>query len=749
MSDPIPATPASDIDPFDPGLASLPTRRLPIESVTDLLQITHAPDRVAEYRIKMQRGDRFPPVSVIRLAGHFLVADGHKRFTAYRALGRDEILVEVWTLRRWLGDQWRQVRTNAGKNRRILRRSVSEPAEATRLLRSTWFHWKRVAACLVGRARSSLGPSDHVEEHSLVLFGRLLREHLAFPASLCFAVLSMAVLAGAQLYLVWLVKAVVEGPLASGDRGALNGLILHGALVVSVATVTLLLSRYLIASVSQRVVERLRNSEVQRLLTLEVPQLVELASGDLLARVVGDATALSGFFGAIARRVVRDGIVVVGSLTMLFVLDWRLALMICTLVPLTGLLLSRLGAVVRRWGGSARRTTGTLGALLNEQLHGFATIKGFQAEAFELARFRTQNASVRRELLRTELWSAVLVASIFVSTGVGLVATVWYGTSQLASGAISAGALLAFCLFAGQVVEPLRRLSEIQSTLQGQVVTAASRVYEIIDLPGAAPSCGLRLAPPSGGRLSLERVSFGYRRGESVLRQVSVTIAPRERVALVGTTGAGKSTLASLLVRFHVPSVGRISLDGRDLADYSVDGLRRAICLLQQEPFLFSGPLIGNLRYGSWYAPREAVAGAVRLTRLETLVGRLPCGLDTPLREAGRQLSGGEKQRIALVRAILRDPGVLILDEATSAMDGETEAAIYGRLEAWLRQRTVIAIGHRLSTISRFPRVIVLDQGQIVGDGSVDDLVVSCPAFRGLFADQLEALARHSVRGTG
>ena len=272
------------------------------------------------------------------------------------------------------------------------------------------------------------------------------------------AVLSMAALALAQLYLVWLVKAGVEGPLISGDPEALLDLVARAALTVTVAIGTLFASRYLIARANQRVVEQLRSRIVARLLALEPSRLLDLPSGDLLSRILHDADALSGFLGIIARRLIRDGIVVVGSIVMLFVLSWPLAFAICTLVPLTGLLLMRLGVVIRQWGTSARRLTGDLGSLVNEQLHGFRTIKGFQAEAFELDRFGVQNARVRGELLRTELWSALLAASVFLTTGVGLFTTIWYGASQLAAGAITAGALLTFCLFAGQVVEPLRRL---------------------------------------------------------------------------------------------------------------------------------------------------------------------------------------------------------------------------------------------------------------------------------------------------
>jgi ABC-type multidrug transport system fused ATPase/permease subunit len=240
--------------------------------------------------------------------------------------------------------------------------------------------------------------------------------------------------------------------------------------------------------------------------------------------------------------------------------------------------------------------------------------------------------------------------------------------------------------------------------------------------------------------LRFEKVRFEYRPGQGVLRGLDLAISPSETVALVAMSGGGKSTLANLLIRFTDPQSGRILIDGMDLREVRLAELRRVVCVAQQEPFVFSGSLLDNIRYGSLSAARDEIDLAVLLAGLEEFVGAMPGGLNGYLTEGGRNLSGGQKQRIALARAVVRNPTVLVLDEATSAIDGETEQAIFERMRPWLAQRTVLIMSHRLATITRFPRIIVLQDGRITGDGTVLELIETCPVFRSLFAEQLAPL---------
>ena len=571
------------------------------------------------------------------------------------------------------------------------------------------------------------------------LLRRLVVDCLRFRKRLALTAISASVLGLAQLYFTWPVRRWVDGPLMTGDHRALVAMLGESTVVMIVAIAAMMVSRYLITDLNQRLVASLRERALDRLLHLDMASIRTRQTGEIVARFINDAWQLSGFLEAIVRRSIREVTVGVGALVMLFVLKWPLALIACTLVPLTLLLLVKIGVVIRRWRLLAHSDVGALGATLVEQIQGISTVKTFQTEQLELRRFVDQHQRLTVRILRAELWTASLIALVFLATGAGVLATVWFGTSQLITGGMSQASLLAFVLYAGQTVEPLRRLSEIHGSLQS-AVAAASRVYEIIDLQVVERRTGEDM-PHANGALTLEGVTFGYHADRCVLRDLDLRVAARERIAIVGATGSGKSTLAALLARFYEPQQGRVLLDGVDIASLRLDVLRRHVCIVEQEPFVFSGRLCENIRYGASQATAADVERAAYTAGLDPVIARLPGGLDAVISEAGKQLSGGEKQRIALARALVRNPAVLILDEATSALDGETEAEVFDRLDGWLSERTVIAIGHRFSTIRRFPRAIVLLDGRIVADGAVDVLLSKSAAFVTLFDDQLAAVS--------
>ncbi len=736
---------------FDPALAAFPTRRVPIDAVVDLLHVSHAPERIAAYRRAMECGERFPPISVVPLAGHLFVADGHKRFSAYRSLGVADIVVEVWTLRRWFRDQCGQFLRKSRQQRTLLWHSLHDRgarAQAARVFWDTIGHWRRIALSLAGRG--SLVGSDEaaraLEEapapvllSGTQIFQRLVRECASSPLRLTVALTSLLGVALGQLYLTWLVKLWAEGPVLRGDRAMLDWVLTRGAVVTAGMVIAVFLSRYVLNSINQRMVERLREAVHARLLAVGVAQVRQRPDGEWLSRVFNDAGALSGFVRDVLKRLVGEGVVLAGALAMMFYLQWRLALIGCLLVPLVGLLLSRLGDVIRRRGTAAQQKVGELSATLNEQLRGLTTIKGFQTESREHERFVHQSARYRQDVLRSEWWTAVLMTIVWFVTGIGLLAILRYGTLQVFSEASTAGQLFAFVLYAVQTVEPLRRLSEVQAMLQ-RALAAAARVYEVIDAPHAETLGMQHLLKPVRGEVRFDEVGFRYRADRAVLDNLVLRLAPGETVALVAASGGGKSTLANLLLRFIDPQHGRILLDDSDIRALSLVELRRAVCVVEQDPFIFSGPLIENVRYGAPHASAATIDAAVACAGLEPLVRALPRGLHASLQEAGGDLSGGQKQRIALARAIVRDPSVLVLDEATSALDSDAEAQIFGELEGWLRRRTVLVMAHRLATVARFERIIVVQAGRVTGDGSIGHLLHSCPAFGELFAEQLTPL---------
>jgi ABC-type multidrug transport system fused ATPase/permease subunit len=738
-------------DCFDAALAHFPTRMVPAVQVVDLFRTTHAPERIESYRQSMAAGNRFPPVSVIRFGSRFIIADGHKRYQACRLLNAGEIPVELWTVRKLLQDQWRQFRHKTSQIAGVAVRATRGPQgrqEAHRLFWDTVGHWQRIAVSAAASVRWLTGSNGRAEPaEAPAVFSRLLRDCLRLRAPLLIVFISLAMLGGSQLYLTWIAKLWAEGPLLTGNRAQMDQLFIRAALTAMAMVAGIFMSRYSLRMVDLMMVQSLRDRAHDRFLETDLAIARRFQTGDLMSRLFNDAGALSEFVREILRRGVGETLVVVGATAMLFRLNWRLALVTGVVVPVVALPLARLGKLVRKWGTAAQEAAGDLGATLNEQLHGLSTIKGFQAERMESKRFVASDTLWRRQVMRSEFWSAALISSVWLIAAAGLLGVVWYGSHLVTTGAATTGGLMAFCLYAVQTVEPLRRLSEVHSMSQ-RAIACATRVYEIIDLPRSERDGTVSLMPHVRRDLRFENVSVNFG-DKPVLAGLNLSVAAGETIALVGASGAGKSTIANLLLRFLEPDAGRILLDGNHLAQLRLADLRRAVCVAEQDPFIFSGSLLDNIRYGAWNASRKRIEEAMVLAGLETYVASMPHGLETYLAESGRNLSGGQRQRIALARTIARDPDILVLDEATSALDSDTERTIFTNLKPWLERRTVIVMAHRLATISRIARVAMLREGEIIGEGTAADLLANCAPFRELFADQFSPIESEERRSAG
>lgn len=559
------------------------------------------------------------------------------------------------------------------------------------------------------------------------------------PHALGIAAVAAAAISACQLYLTWLIKEWVEGPVLGADASAAIGLLARAIAVSAIAMVAIFSSRYALAAASQRFVERLRNAASDALLAASPASVGRTTSGEWLSRIFNDVNVLSQFIGIVMRRLVTETLVLAGAVVLMFVLNWRLALAAMITVPVAALFFTTIGRLIRRWSGATQEATARLTSTLNEELRGFTTVKTHQAEPLFRLRMREQNAEVRKRALRGELWSAALISMVFLVVGAAFLAILYFSTQSLRLSEAAQAATLAFVLYAGQAVEPARRLSEVQGLLQ-QSLAAASRVFAVLDLEPETDKG--TAAFPDDASIRFDDVAFGYREGEPVLRGVSFSIADREMLGITGASGCGKSTLTRFLVRFCEPRVGRVCIGApagpTDVRAIPLRILRSEVCLVEQDPFLFDGPLADNIRLGNTLASTGQIEEAVRMTQLGALVASLPRGLASPLSEAGRDLSGGERQRIAIARAIVRDPRILVLDEATSSIDSETEGAMFAAMEQWLSRRTVVVIAHRLSTLMRVSRVVVIDDGRVVEEGDPALLGASSTTFRSLFADQVE-----------
>jgi len=559
---------------------------------------------------------------------------------------------------------------------------------------------------------------------------------LAMRTAVGFLLLSIS-----QLSLTWMVKYWVEGPLAHTGVSGSPWLLSVTIILIGVLSISVFVAHYGLGSLHATVIRDLRRDLQAHLLRLEVSAVQSMPSGDLVARALQDADIAGRFGGEILRRGLGDALVLSGALIMLLVIDRRLFGLIVLIAPLGMVGHSLVASVIRSRSLSAQEQLGKLSARFTEQLSGFATIKGYRTEAEEEERFGQHNAANTATLLGVERWSAFALASIWLVTGLALLGLAFYASHALSVGRLDPGDFLVFCLFGAQIVEPVRRLGEV-GTLAQRGLAAGQRLYEVLDQSLLEPATGELLTQPLRGEVRFDHVRFSYGPESIALRDVTFSVASRETVAVVAPSGGGKSTLASLLVRFYSPTAGSIGLDGHDLASLQISDLRGCVRVVPQEPFIFSGTLTENIAYGKTDPTASEIEEAVYRAGLDAWVQTLPGGVHALLIEAGRNLSGGQKQRIALARAVVANPAVLILDEATSAVDSDTEDLIMARMADWLGERTVIIMAHRLSTVLRVPRVVVLEGGRVVEDGRPQSLLSPGSHFARIFRDQYRHIAQ-------
>jgi len=555
--------------------------------------------------------------------------------------------------------------------------------------------------------------------------------------------LLVAVLSAAEIAKPWPLKIVVDHVL--GDRplepARRLGLDAHGLLVavcvgalalhVALALLRLLLNRGTI-EIGQRMVADLRAELVAHLHRLSLGFFGRRRPADLVYRVAYDTLAIqsmtmNGFF-----PLASSVLLLAGMTAVLFRIDATLATIFVGVAPVLLLAIRVLG---RRVSVLARETRESESRLLSEAERGIgsiAVVQAFTAEPLEHERVMRASSEALSSALRLNLLETGYTGAVNVVMAFGTVAVLYAGATLGLAGRLSVGELLVFVSYLASLYTPLSALSQTVARLQSGAA-GASRVFEVLDeQPGVRDLPHGHTLVAVRGEVRFEDVHFRYPEGDFGLRGISFTAAPGSQVALVGPTGAGKSTLASLIPRFHDPTQGRILLDGHPLPDIRLRSLRAQIGVVPQSPLLFPASLAENIRYGHPSASDEQVRAAAALAGVSSFADALPLGFATPVGPAGHALSQGQMQRVAIARALLRDPRILILDEPTSALDPETEAYVIGALERAGKGRTTFIIAHRLSTVRRAHRLLVLDAGRVVQDGTYESLRTVDGLFRRL-----------------
>lgn len=563
-----------------------------------------------------------------------------------------------------------------------------------------------------------------------------------YAGRLVAATLCLVVAAGVGLAFPQIVRYLLDAAFQRHDAALLNRFAAGLILLFALQGVMNFVQVYLLTSTSERVIARLREEVFAHLVRLSPAFFAERRTGELTSRLSSDLTVLQTTMNTYVSEFARQSLFLVGGLIMLTRTHPTLTETTLGIVPLVvGAALVFGRALRRATTGVQDRVAEAMGSA-DEAFSQIRTVQGFVQEREETRQYAGQltdvvTAAIRRSLLRATFFGVVG----FVAFG-GVAVVLWQGGRLVLAGALSAGALVAFLFYAIFVAAAVGSLASLFGSYQ-EAVGAATRVFELLGMQPtvAEPAHPVPLVHPVRGAVAFAHVSFRYQDTlPDALDDVSLAIAPGEVVALVGPSGAGKTTVASLLPRFWDVTTGSITLDGHDIRTLSFADLRGAIGMVPQEPVLFSGTVRANIAYAYPAAEEPVVRAAAVAAHALDFIERLPKGFDTRVGERGVKLSGGERQRIAIARVFLKDPAVVVLDEATSSLDNESERLVEEAMEELLRGRSTLIIAHRLSTVLRADRLVVLDRGRIVEEGTHGELLTR----EGMYA----RLYRGQFRGT-
>lgn len=540
---------------------------------------------------------------------------------------------------------------------------------------------------------------------------------------LVFLTFIVAILAPAQPLVI---QIAIDNHVAKGNY---HGLVLMIVLLVGllvVQTIAQYFHTYLSDWLGQHIIRDLRTKLFRHIVHLRLKFFDNTPIGKLVTRNVSDIETLAEVFSQGIAAIIADLLQLVFILGVMFYMDWRLTLISLSMLPLLLISTYVFKEKIKFAFNHVRNAVANLNSFVQEHITGMSIVQIFNSEDREYKKFKEINREHKRANIKTVLYYSIYfpVAEVIQALGIGLL--VWYGArgilEQFTANPITVGTLIAFIMFIGMFFRPIRMIADRFNTLQLGIVSS-SRIFNLLESREMIPDNGTFKPKEVKGKVEFKKVWFAYNNEDYVLKDISFTVNPGETVALVGATGAGKSSIINLLNRFYDINKGEICIDGRDIKEFELETLRKNIGVVLQDVFLFSDTIEQNITLGNSDIPRERILYAAELVGARNFIERLPGGLDYNVMERGATLSVGQRQLISFVRAMVFDPRIIVLDEATSSVDTETEELIQKAIEKLMKGRTSIVIAHRLSTIQKAGKILVLEKGEIVESGSHDELL--------------------------
>jgi subfamily B ATP-binding cassette protein MsbA len=567
-------------------------------------------------------------------------------------------------------------------------------------------------------------PKVRISRDELGIYARLLGYIRPYSKWMVVSIIALLFSVGLGLILPLVVRNLVDLILVDNDLPQLNRLAIGLFLVFILQSIASFVHRLSLAYVGENAVVDIRVQIYGHLQALSLRFFGDFRTGEIVSRITNDTSMLQSAITDDLVALLRQAITLIGAVTLLFWLDWRLTLIILLGVPFITLTMVWLGRKIRKESKAVQDALAKSASVVEETTAGVRIVKSFTRERYEIDRFSRAVNEIYAAAMRRAKIGATLGPIIGFLAFASITITLWFGAYEVIQGRLTAGDLVAYLIYTMMVATPIASLAGLYASFQG-AIGATERLFDLLDeKPDITSKLDAIVLPPLRGEVRFEGVSFTYSEEFPVLREVSFEAQPGQVIALVGPSGAGKSTLVSLVPRFWDVDEGRVFIDGYDIREVDLASLRGQIGIVPQETILFSDSVFSNIQYGKLDATREGVEAAAKAANAhDFILNDLPDGYQTEVGERGVKLSGGQRQRVAIARAILKDPRILILDEATSSLDSESEGLVQEALEHLMQSRTSFVIAHRLSTITKADWVLVLNEGRLVEQGTHKSLL--------------------------